>query len=246
MPYCHNKSLSMVCFVLFLLQSCTQRGIDTESYYFPIDSLTRGKIYEFVASGDSLPSLYWYYSKVKKRDTTFLAAQLLDQNFNVQQFMLERRVKSGMVLKNGFIYSKDSSGQSFQIPITINQSSTFPFHVKDSTQLFINEVQWADPTMGETVITKNRSFVRRSTINFMSKQIPTIEFSVKEAIEMRNNGSLEYKSVGMERYAQGIGLVYFEKNINETIKFSYSLAAIYTIDELKSKFPDRFTTDKLN
>jgi hypothetical protein len=246
MPYCHIKPLSIICFVLFLLQSCKKDGIDTESYYLPIDSLAVGKIYEFVSNGDSLPPLYWYYSKIKQGDTTFLAAQLLDQDFNVQQFMLERRVNSGMVLKSGYVYSKDSSGQSIRIPLTVNQSATFPFHVKDSSELFINEVQWPDPSMGETIVTKNRTFLKNSTINFMSKQIPSIEFSVKEAIEMRNNGSLEYKSTGLERYAQGIGLVSFEKNINETIKFSYKLAAIYTIEELRAKFPERFTTDKLN
>lgn len=235
-----KNRLFQLCTFLVLLCSCHSPHIDLEQYYYPIDKLAGGLIYEYQSDNLSIAPGYWYYSTAKKGDTVMLLSQNLDPFLNVKQMAIERRVKNGMLLMSNNIFLKDSTGQQKKINVEIIEKNLFPFSVKDTNGIFLYKVKWFSEKDKHTTVIRNRRFLGFDELEFKGKPVKCAKFELKELIEDYNNGYIEYPFKGVEYYGLGIGLLKYEKIVNANLKLSYYLKDIYTINEFEKKFNKKF------
>jgi hypothetical protein len=66
--------------------------------------------------------------------------------------------------------------------------------------------------------------------------MPAIFFKVKEKIEMENEGVTGQLFEGMEIYAKGIGLVYYEKKVSKEAIIAYRFVRGMKMEELEKKW----------
>lgn len=210
-----------------------------EAYYLPLKTLKDGLVYEYQSTNpDTFPPYYWYYRTIEQGSSTFLTGMYYDYKFMPQQLIRQLKVSNGMLLEEAFIYETDSSEYQIQIPMEINNGSSFPFEVKDSFGVFLYNVSWQSvlDTSRITVV-KNRRFTATTTYDFQGKSYPAIEFSVRELVEHDKEGVLAIELIGKEIYAKNIGLVYVEKStIQGNYQQVYRLSDRYEMSVLEQKF----------
>ncbi len=219
-------------FLFFYLSACNNipGKRDIKAYYFPLEDLKEGKIYEYQAVGtDSIAPFYWHFQTVQKGENTYLISQYFDHNFRLQQFTKEEIVKNGTLLTDFFLYAVDTiTGQQVQYPVNIEANNAFPFEVGDSTGTFLFKLYWTDylnPNQKIRLI-RNRYFMGDATYSFNGKEIDCVRFYTKELLEIEEEGFQELQYDGIELYAKNIGLIYFKKEIAKNIVQEYELATI--------------------
>ncbi|MCB0663335.1 MAG: hypothetical protein KDC24_11390 [Saprospiraceae bacterium] len=225
-----------------LFNACSPENDGTKNisdYYYPMDSLNEGLVYEYKAvNNDSMSALYNYYRTVESMDETFLVGVQYDPFFQPSQLSREKVVSNGVKLVESFIYLNDSTGTSTQIPMDIIAGVTFPFEVRDSGGIFLYNVKWFDNPGDTTVYTsviRNRRYEKDTTVNYKGEQLPAVLFSVRELVENFNDGFWEKEFNSKELYAKGIGLVYFKKDISPDFKLEYALYDRYPMEVLEAK-----------
>ena len=212
-----------------------------QNYYFPIEALQEGKVYEYQPIGTAeLPPVYWYYHTVEQEGELFFTGMQYDISLIPQQFIREEIVKNGVLLADIRLYETDSLGKQHPIAVNIQSGSVFPFEVKDSMGVFLYKINWTMAESPKTTLTiiKNRRFMGFTNCDFNGKTYPCVEFMLQEAIdnEVENEGHLELEFLGKELYAEGIGLVFYEKKeLAGSFRQQYRLAKIYSIEELAKK-----------
>lgn len=226
--------------LLLLCSSCQSDGKrDIERFYLPLEELYDGLVYEYESVGnDTLPPYYWYFRTIEQEETTFLTGMYYNYNFTPQQFIREEQVSNGMLLEEMFLYETDSLDKQSQIPIEILSGSAFPFQVQDSLGVFLYKVKWKSPKDSSvTTIIRNRRYKRDVTIGFDGKSYKGVEFSLREIISNEVEGSLELELEGVERYAEGIGLVYSKRRlIGGGFEQVYKLVDRYPMSVLEERF----------
>jgi len=75
-----------------------------------------------------------------------------------------------------------------------------------------------------------------TTFVFNKREMPAIFFKVKEKIEMENEGVTGQLFEGMEIYAKGIGLVYYEKKVSKEAIIAYRFVRGMKMEELEKKW----------
>lgn len=222
-------------------QSSTSEYQNIQEYYFPIEALKEGKVYEYqpIGTGD-LPPVYWYYHTVMKDGEAFFTGMQYNVNLQPQQFIREEIVKNGMLLADIYLYETDSLGKQNQIAVEIQSGAAFPFEVKDSTGVFLYKIKWTMEESPKTTLTliKNRHFMGFEEYVFDGKTYTCAEFRLRELVdnEVENEGHLELEFSGKELYAEGIGLVFYEKKeVAGAFRQQYRLAKIYSMEELAAK-----------
>lgn len=237
-----KKIISILLFLAILFSSCkTEHGDqrNIRKFYFPISALDDGLVYEYHAiNNDTFPPVYWYYRNVKKGDDVYLVGTAYDVNLLPNQLITEQIVSNGMLLEDMYLYVTDSLGKQKQIAVEIESGSAFPFLVKDSTGVFLYKVKWSLPDSPEvsTTLIKNRRFLGDTTYTYQGVNYDGVQFSVKELIEQRAEGSLEIEYDGIEIYARDLGLVYYKKEIQEGFTQEYALVKTYPMAELEAQF----------
>ena len=201
-----------------------------KAYYFPLEDLKEGKIYEYQAVGtDSLAPFFWHFKTIEEAGVTYLTSQYLDHNLTVQQFTKEEVVNNGTLLTDFFLYAKDTiTEEPIQNPVSIEANNVFPFEVSDSTSTFLFKLYWTDylnPKQKIRLI-RNRHFMGDATYSFRGKEVDCIRFFTKELLEVEEEGFQELQYNGTELYAKNIGLIYFKKEIAENIVQEYELVDI--------------------
>lgn len=222
---------------LLLLASCKESSI--ESYYYPLDELREGLVYEYRSAGDTLdPPFYWYYRSHETDTATFLTGMYYDLNFTPFQFVREERVSNGMLLADYYLYENDSTGKQVQIPVEIEGGNVFSFEPADPKKVLYSKVRFSTPSDPEAVISliKNRQFRSDTTYTYGGKTYDALVFYVRELIDVNDEGHVEQEFDGLEIYAKGLGLVYFRKNVSQTFVTEYELADRYSMEELEKKF----------
>ena len=234
------KQLSFLLLLAACVFACQSDGKrDIEQYYLPLEELEEGLAYEYRAVGnDSLPPYYWYFRTIEHEEKTFLTGMYYNYAFLPQQFIREEKVSNGMLLEEMFIYESDSLNEQLQIPVEVLSGSTYPFQVQDSLGVFLYKVQWQSPRDSSvTTIIRNRRYRGSATHYAKGKTYDCIEFSIKEVIDNEKQGFLELELEGIERYAEGIGLVYSERRlIGGDFEQKYELFERYPMTDLEAKF----------
>ena len=224
----------------FLLTGCRQdRKRDIRDYYFPLNSLSEGMVYEYEAVyPDSLAPYYWYYRSVPADQQMFLTGTYYEVDLIPRQLIREEMVGNGMLLEELSLFHTDSLGKQQPNPVKILAGNTFPFYVSLPGGVFLYRIEWQDPSDSSTTTTliKNRRYLGDTTFLYKNKEYDCVAFEVKELVEVENEGVLEQQFAGVEFYAKGVGLVYVRKQVSEQLSFAYALTDRYPMDTLEQKF----------
>jgi hypothetical protein len=231
--------------VLVLLSGCGAKKIDLEAYYYPIGKLKHeGLVYEYKSDNINMAPSFWYYAAEQIHDTTLLLGQNLNQQFEVTQLTVERKVKNGMLLMSNRIFIPDSTGKKQQVDVEILQKNLYPFSVSDTNGIFLYKVKWISGKDKHTTVIRNRRFLGFADLVYKNKPIKCAKFEVKERIEDFKEGYIEYPFHGFEYYGLNIGLLKLEKIVNANLKLSYYLNDILTVDEFEKRYNTGFDPAK--
>ena len=225
---------------LILLTSCDPGKIKLSDYYFPVKDLKEGKVYIYKSINDSIPPSLWYYHGINKGSDLLLESQSFDLTGNINQHAFEKKVNSGMLLQSNTIYLPDSLGQMKKISVEILQKNMFPFSVTDTNGLFIYNVKWSVKPGTHNEVTRNRRFLGFEEHDYKGKPVKCAKFELKELIEDYNEGYLEYKLNGFEYYGKNIGLIYYEKVVNNNLRIAYQLQDILTVKAFEEQYKTTF------
>ncbi len=234
-------------FSAFLFFSCNEptnpiRNI--KDYYFPVENLDQGLVYEYEATEDTRnPPFYYYYRTVRNAADLYLTGTYYDYDFTPQQFVREELTSNGMTLADFYFYSTDTlTGKQNQVPVEIEAKNVFPFTVNEEKPgVLLFTIKWTEPDTTQTELTliRNRQFAGDTTYIYQGKEHEAVQFYVRELIDNNNQGHLETEYDGLEIYAKDLGLVYFEKNVSKEFIIKYKLKDTYPMTTLEEKFKNR-------
>lgn len=240
LPKGRYNYLPLVFLLILGFESCIVDGPkDIHAYYFPVDHLKGGKVYEYRPVGnDTVAPYYWYYNTLTPdpRQTdqkgTFLTGTYYDANLEIRQLVKEEKVGNGMLLDQAFLYPR----QGVQTPFEILGNNVFPFEVADTSAIYLYKVKFREPadSSSMTTLIRNRRYLGQTRYTFKGQNIDAVEFEVRERLENDGNGRWQYEYNGKEIYGKGIGLVYTRKDLGKMV-LEYSLYDIYDMSELEKK-----------
>ncbi len=212
---------------------------NTKAFYFPLESLKAGRVYEYQPAGkDSLAPEYWLYKSLETDSGLYFTGQYYDYTFVPRQFFKEEVVSNGTLMLDYQFLLADTAGHSTPLKADIIYPNVFPFQVKDTAGVFLFKIQWlgTEQPLTTTTLTRNRRYVGDRQHSFQGRQYDCVEFEVKELIEVEQEGVQEITYRGVERYAKGLGLVYYRKAISADFVLEYKLKDIYTVESLEQKY----------
>ena len=222
--------------ISYLFTGCNEKPM--ESYYFPLEELREGLVYEYKSAGDPRdPPFYWLFRTEEKDGATFLTGTYYDLYFNPFQFVREERVSNGMLLTEYYLYENDTTGRQVQIPAEIEGGNVFSFGPPNPGTVLFSKVRFpsvVNPTTVTSLI-KNRQYLRDTTYVFRDSTYEAALFYVRELIDVEDEGHVEQEFDGTEIYAKGLGLVYFKKNITTGFVTEYRLEDRYPMEDFEGK-----------
>lgn len=208
-------------------------------YYYPVDELQEGLVYEYRSVGTlQLEPEYWYFRSFFTDTATYLTGQYYNSRFYVEQFFREEYASNGSKMIDYILYEQDSSGQSHPNYTKILAPNGLPFEKPDSSQIFLYKLQWNDRTFPgrTTTLIRNRRFIGFEKWEWQNKKVDCAVFEVREIVETEEEGFQEIQLNGIERYAKGFGLVYYEKQLGDELLLQYSLFDRYPMKILEDKY----------
>lgn len=221
--------------VLLLLHACadpSHRNI--KAYYFPIDDLKQGMVYQYESTqnGTSQPE-YWYYKTLVRDSGLYLAATNYDHQFAIVQIRSENIVKSGAIAKDYFLYEPDTLHRKMvQVKAQITAADLFPFSVTDSLGVFLFKLNYhpANDSNSTNYVIRNRRYLGDAPdFELEGKKYPCMRMGIREVVGNEREGSWEAEGEGEEWYAKGLGLVYYKKTFNK--------GQLVLESKLKTRFP---------
>lgn len=216
---------------------------DIRDYYFPLKKLTEGQVYEYRPIGeDSLSPAYWYYRSFLQEEGIYLTGTYYEYDLNPLQLVREELVSNGMLLQDLFVFIADSTGRQQRIAAEVLAGNVFPFSVSDSSGIFLYKVRFDFPNEigSTTTLIKNRRYLGDTTYTVNGQSYDAVRFEVRELVEDQSvtEGTVEPRFSGEEIYAEGIGLVYYRKNLGPQ-SIAYELADRYPMEQLEQKAVER-------
>lgn len=233
--------LGVVC--LLLAAGCSGDGRrDIRDYYFPVEDLRGGKVYEYdLVQGDSSAPEYWFYRSFERDSGLFLAGTFYDNHFQIGQIIREKIAKEGVLAREYSLYDADfETGKQIQTNAVIDSPYVYPFRVKDSVGVYIFSMKYHPVTDPDATIylTRHRLFLGDAPVfEYDGMTYPCIRFGLLESIGTKKGGDDLLKGRGEEWYAKGLGLVYYRKSFGSKgqIKFEYRLRDIFPMSGLEKK-----------
>lgn len=253
------------CFLLIFISSCqpkestktTKESVQelnnntfyTKAYYYPIESLSEEKIYEYVLENEGQTYLSHYLSlkrELGKDGAVYLRSKYYAPNFQQNQEIKEWIIKDGVITQEYTLLVLDSISQTLkEYPNEVSQNVVFPFYASlDSVMAyrFVCEMK-LPPDFLTVKLVRDRKFNKTLSYTYKEEELEAIAFVATDLYDIENTeegGFWEQKKGSMEVYAKGIGLVYKETKTAgvETTEVE-RLSTIYTVEEfeaLKAKY----------
>ncbi|MBV6441915.1 MAG: hypothetical protein EPGJADBJ_03608 [Saprospiraceae bacterium] len=211
-------------------------------YYFPVEELRRGQVYEYdLAQGDSSSPEYRYYKTFERDSGLFLAGTYYNDHFQIGQIIREKITDKGIIASEYSLYDADlETGKQIQTNAAIESPEVYPFRVKDSVGIYLFSLHYEPVTDPSTTIylTRRRIFLGDApAFEFKGETYTCIRFGLLESIGTRKGGDEMLRGRGEEWYAKGLGLVYYRKTFgnNGQVKFEYKLKDVFPMSELEKK-----------
>lgn len=214
---------------------CTNLGKENiKKYYFPIQSLKEGMVYEYKSLvHDSLAPEYWYYKTIESDSGTFLVGQFIDPDGSVRQYFREEFVGNGILLRDCILFLPDSLGKLKKVPVQISFPNVFLFEVKDSLEVLLYKIQYREPEFKNrmTTLIRNRRYMGNTTFPLGNEEVDCVVFEIKDIVDTEEEGHLELELDGVELYGKGIGRIYYQQRIDGQVITENILSARYTLEE---------------
>lgn len=217
-------------------------GCSGESYenikpfYFPLEDLKDGgKVYEYsVLGNDSIAPVFFKYEYIPQNDKQLFVTTQFDYYCRQLMIYTDEIVRNGVLRDNVRIFEYPMDKDTvYYSDLKILAENVYPFEVKDSSQ-FLYKIQWKpvlDPDETLT-ITRKRIFAGKTVHIYKGEHLDAVDFELEEVRFGQHlmEGDVEVKSKANERYAKGVGLVYFTEVIGNTT-IHYKLTNVYAMDE---------------
>ena len=231
----------LFCFTLpFWLSSCVSNDqIDIREYYFPVEQMEEGLVYEYRSLGnDSLGPSYWFYKSIETDSALYFTGTYYEADFTPRQFFRSEIVSNGCLMEDYYLYAVDSLGKTQRLAAEVQAPNAFPFIVRDSGGIFLFKLHWVfnESPLQTTTLIRNRRYIGKEQITWQGKPLDCAIFEVKELVDDFKEGHLEKQYPGLEYYAKGIGLIYYKKEISDNFVLEYELADRYPMQQLEQKF----------
>jgi len=235
---CQNILSFFILLTILVITSCSKNEKNLKSFYFPFEKLEKGLVYEYKSLND-MPTEYWMYFSKKIEEKYQIRSVNITPNGKKIQEVIEKEVSNGMKMVEYNLFNYDSLGRQITTALDILSPASFSFAEPDTSNIYIFKAKLQDPfdeTISTTII-KNKKFSRFDTFNYNGTDYPIIVINIKELIEQekKDDGYLTPPSYdGEEWFAEGLGLVYYKKDINDDFKMEFRLNNIMTINEFNS------------
>ena len=225
-----------------ILFSCNQGNENLQAYYYPINEIAEGMVYEYQSPlQDSVqhPPHYWYYRMVEGEDgTEAFVGVYYNNDFEIEQLVRESVVSNGVKTDDVRLYEYDDTGQRFDIQAEVKQNTAFFFEA-DETQLLPYQLAWRsqiDPD-ASTILTRGRVFRGFVPCEFKGEKRRCAKFQLDDIIEADHDteGGQRLELTATELYAKGIGLIYSKKILPNGMEIIYELTDRYPMSELEAK-----------
>ena len=234
---------SGVLLCLLFAAACVGDGKrDISDYYFPVEELRKGQVYEYdLVQGDSSSPEYWYYRTFQRDSGLFLAGTYYNDRFQIGQIIRQKITDEGILAQEYSLYDQDlETGKQIQTNAVIESPDLYPFRVKDSVGIFVFSLHYQPVTDPSTTIhlTRRRIFLGDApAFEFKGETYICIRFGLLESIGTKKGGDEMLKGRGEEWYAKGLGLVYYRKVFGDKnqVKFEYRLKDVFPMSELEKK-----------
>lgn len=231
-------------FLYLSLSGCLneQNRRDIRGYYFPLEKLTEGKVYVYASVGNAgTDRIYWYHRSFLNGDKKIFSSTFYENYLAPLQHVQEEVVRNGLLLKSLFIYDLPDETRGYKqqrTDVKIVAGNSFPFEVRDSFGIFLYHIQWKakEKDVASYRLIKNRRFIGDTIFTWNKQEVPAIFFKVREKIEAEKEGVTGQLFEGLEIYAKGIGLVYYEKQISKEVKVAYQLVKQISMESLEKKW----------
>lgn len=234
--------------LLFFFLSCKSgkeepKALDLRPYYYPLEKLTDGLVYEYIDENTGQISDYWLFRLVKDdAGDKFLISAGYNAKGEQTQYSREWVVANGTILKDYKFYTTDStSGKSIVSETKIEENIIFPFSpTKDSTEKYRLRLIFSifPDTALKYDMVKDRYYAGDTLISFLNQKEKVAHFKAREYFVLEdkvNGGHWKTSSEIDEFYAQNIGLVYSYKKVADT-ELKRKLNKILSVEEFNARF----------
>lgn len=214
-------SLTIVSSLVFSF--CGNSGYtNIEEYYFPIETLKEGKVYEYRISditGEQTSSRYKYYTTVETDSGKYFINNNYDPTFFNDQYVLNEVVGNGILVKEYRMMALIPEKEQQIVKSEIVKNNAFPFEVRKEGGVTQMEMKFSDPRDEKEKIRfiRERKYLGDTIFTFQGKDLPAVVFAANEIREFTHeeDGDFDNTTFATEIYAKGLGLVSRKYNIGD-------------------------------
>ncbi|BDS14376.1 hypothetical protein [Aureispira anguillae] len=214
-----------------------------KDFYFPLETLTKGKVYEYVVVHEEEVYLSHYWHLKSEQGTNgeqYLIWKRYGPNFEQNQYIKEWIIKDGVITQEYKFLIQDSTTQAVQeYSNEVSQNVVFPFSASlDSVMAyrFVCEMK-LPPDFLTVKLIRDRKFNQFIRYTYQEKEVDAITFTSMDLYDIENRkegGFWKQKRAVVEVYAKGLGLVYTEEKIaGEESTEVTRLSNIYSVEEFE-------------
>lgn len=215
----------------------------TQPYYFPVETLKEGKVYEYSLLKDSAAFVMYYWhlqTQEAANGQTYLIWKRYNPFFEQDQYIKEWIVRDGVIVTTYEMLIEDKETQATKRYVNeVEENIVFPFHAAlDTNMAYRFSCTLTLPPDFVTVrLVRDRQFSQPLVFPYKGKKIPAVAFACTDLYDLEDKqegGFWEQKTASVEIYAKGIGLVYTEEKKGGEAPEITQLTQIYSLQEFEA------------
>lgn len=216
----------------------TAKTFYTKPYYYPVEELKTGKVYEYslVQDGQAFVTHYWHLQTEEgEKGQTFLIWKRYNPLFEQDQYIKEWIVQDGVVTKAYDIFIKDSTKQApTRYTNEVEENIVFPFQatLESNMAYRFSCILTLPPDFLTVKLVRDRKFSGATEYVYKGTTEEAVAFTLNDLYDIENReegGFWQQEKVTKEIYVKGIGLVQQEvQTKGETATEVTKLSNIYT------------------
>ncbi len=215
----------------------------TKPYYYPVEALKAGKVYEYSLMKENRSFVTHYWHLQTEQDASgqvFLIWNRYNPLFEQDQYIKEWIVRDGVVIKDYVFFVKDSTEASSTRYINkVEENIVFPFQASlESNMVYRFSCVLLLPPDSLTVkLVRDRKFHEEMEYLYDGKTLEAVAFVSNDLYDIEDKvegGFWQQEKITKEIYVKGLGLVEEEVQTkgDATIEVT-RLSKIYTWEEFE-------------